>query len=170
MQILTLDNTTYLLNKIPDHVDDEMRFSILDNTDTSNPDFFFVPLIYLESFSSPAVVLQIGEKNKIQMPLDWHILLGDPDCGDLEILPLTSLNDRSFHAFCFNPITDSMPTYQEVNVINIYSEVEWFFPRVRSNHLLTTPVNTNDNPPCAYFIKDINRNTDTVNLHALFHA
>jgi hypothetical protein len=170
MQILTLDNTTYLLNKIPDHVDDEMRFSILDNTDTSNPDFFFVPLIYLESFSSPAVVLQIGEKNKIQMPLDWHILLGDPDCGDLEILPLTSLNDRSFHAFCFNPITDSMPTYQEVNVVNIYSEVEWFFPRVRSNHLLTTPVNTNDNPPCAYFIKDINRNTDTVNLHALFHA
>ena len=170
MQILTLDNTTYLLNKIPDHVDDEMRFSILDNTDTANPDFFFVPLIYLESFSSPAVVLQIGEKNKIQMPLDWHILLGDPDCGDLEILPLTSLNDRSFHAFCFNPITDSMPTYEEVNVVNIYSEVEWFFPRVRSNHLLTTPVNTNDNPPCAYFIKDINRNTDTVNLHALFHA
>lgn len=169
MQILTLDNTTYLLNKIPDHVDDQMRFSILDNTDTSNPDFFFVPLIYLESFSSPAVVLQIGN-DKIQMPLDWHILLGDPECGDLEILSITSLNDRSFHAFCFNPITDTMPSYKEVNVINIYSEVEWFFPRVRSNHLLTTPTTTSENPCCAYFIKDINRNTDTVNLHALFNA
>jgi hypothetical protein len=169
MQILTLDNTTYLLNKIPDHVDDSMRFSILDNTDATNPDFFFVPLIYLESFSSPAVVLEIG-KNKIQMPLDWYILLGDPECGDLEILPLTSLNDRSFHAFCFNPITDSMPTYQEVNVVNIYNEVEWFFPRVRSNHLLTTPITTDVNPPCCYFIKDINRNTDTVDLHALFNA
>ena len=87
MQILTLENNTYLLNKIPDHVDEEMRFSVLDNTDAQNPDFFFVPLIYLESFSSPSVVLEIG-KDKIQMPLDWYILLGDPECGDLEILPL----------------------------------------------------------------------------------
>ena len=169
MQILTLENKTYLLNKIPDHVDDNMRFSILDNTDPTNPDFFFVPLIYLESFSSPAIVLEIG-KNKIQMPLDWYILLGDPECGDLEILPLTSLNDRSFHAFCFNPITDTMASYQEINVVNIYNEVEWFFPRVRSNHLLTTPISIDPNPPCAYFIKDINRNTDTVDLHALFNA
>ena len=56
-----------------------------------HPDFFFVPLIYLESFSSPAAVLEI-DNAKIQMPLDWHILLGDPECGDFEILPLTSLN------------------------------------------------------------------------------
>ena len=41
MQILTLENSTYLLNKIPDHVDEEMRFSVLDNTDPQNPDFFF---------------------------------------------------------------------------------------------------------------------------------
>ena len=59
MQILTLENTTYLLNKIPDEVDDEMRFSVLDNSDPSNPDFFFVPLIYLESFSSPSAILEI---------------------------------------------------------------------------------------------------------------
>ena len=90
MQILTLENTTYLLNKIPDEVDDEMRFSVLDNSDPSNPDFFFVPLIYLESFSSPSAILEI-DGDKIQMPLDWHILLGDPECGDLEILPLKGL-------------------------------------------------------------------------------
>lgn len=169
MQILTLENTTYLLNKIPDHIDDDMRFSILDNSNPDNPDFFFVPLIYLESFSSPAIVLEIGA-NKIQMPLDWYILLGDPECGDLEIVPLTSLNDRSFHAFCFNPITDTIPRYEEVSVVNIYSEVEWFFPRIRSNHLLTTPINLKSQPPCAFFTKDINRNTDMISLNALFHA
>ena len=65
------------------------------DSDPKNPDFFFVPLIYLESFSSPSAVLEImpgntsrDEGGKIQMPLDWHILLGDPECGDLEILPL----------------------------------------------------------------------------------
>ena len=169
MQLLTLDNKAYLLDRVPDHVEEDMRFAVLDNSDTNNPDFFFIPLIYLESFSAPSAVLQIGN-HKIQMPLDWHILLGDPECGDLEIVPLTSLNDRLFHAFCFNPVSDSMPAYNEVRIINIYNEVEWFFPRVRTNHLLTTPISTNENPQCAFFIKDINRNTDTVSLHNLFHA
>tara|TARA_B100001057_G_scaffold349296_1_gene350738 strand:+ start:11713 stop:12222 length:510 start_codon:yes stop_codon:yes gene_type:complete len=169
MQLLTLDDQTFLMDRVPDKVDEDMRFAVLDNSDTANPDFFFVPLIYLESFSSPSAVLEIGG-NKIQMPLDWHILLGDPDCGDLEIVPLTSLNDRSFHAFCFNPISDSMPRYQEVRITNIYNEVEWFFPRVKSNQLITIPTTSNKSPQCAYFIKEINRNTDMVNLNNLFHA
>jgi len=169
MQILTLDNTAYLLNKIPDQVNEDMRFSVLDNSDSTNPDFFFVPLIYLESFSSPSAVLDINGK-KLQMPLDWHILLGDPECGDLEILPLTSLNDRSFYAFCFNPISDSMPSYQEIKITNIYNEVEWYFPRTRSNQLITVPLGVDNSPPCAFFIKEINRNNDTVSLNNLFHA
>lgn len=169
MQLLTLDNKSYLLDRVPDHVEEDMRFAVLDNSDTSNPDFFFIPLIYLESFSAPSCVLQIGN-HKIQMPLDWHILLGDPECGDLEIVPLTSLNDRSFHAFCFNPISDSMPSYQEVRIINIYNEVEWFFPRTKSNQLISVPIQTIEQPLCAYFIKEINRNTDTIMLNNLFHA
>jgi hypothetical protein len=169
MQLLTLENKTFLMDQVPDKVDEDMRFAVLDNTDTSNPDFFFVPLIYLESFSAPSAVLQIG-KNKIQMPLDWYVLLGDPECGDLEIVPLTSLNDRSFHAFCFNPISDSMPTYQEIRITNIYNEVEWFFPRLKSNQLISVPTSNQDVPMCAYFIKDINRNTDMVVLNNLFHA
>lgn len=169
MQILTLDNTAYLLNKIPDKIDEDMRFSVLDNSDSSNPDFFFVPLIYLESFSSPSAVLEIDNK-KIQMPLDWNILLGDPECGDLEILPLISLNDRNFHAFCFNPISDSMPSYKDVKITNIYNEVEWFFPRIRSNQLITVPLSTDSQPNCVYFIKDINRNNDMIDLNNLFHA
>ena len=169
MQLLTLDNKSYLLDRVPDQVEEDMRFAVLDNSDTNNPDFFFIPLIYLESFSAPSCVLQIGNY-KVQMPLDWHILLGDPECGDLEIVPLTSLNDRSFHAFCFNPISDSMPSYQEVRIINIYNEVEWFFPRTKLNQLISVPIQTTEKPLCSYFIKEINRNTDTIMLNNLFHA
>ena len=169
MQLLTLDNESYLLDRVPDQVEEDMRFAVLDNSDPTNPDFFFIPLIYLESFSAPSAVLQIGD-NKIQMPLDWHILLGDPECGDLEIVPLTSLNDRLFHAFCFNAITDSLTSYQEVRIINIYNEVDWFFPRMKSNQLLSVPTSSRTKPQCAYFIKEINRNTDMVKLNNLFHA
>ena len=56
MQILTLDNTTYPLNSVPDEVDDNMRFSVLDNSDSDNPDFFFIPLIFLDCllYTSPS--------------------------------------------------------------------------------------------------------------------
>jgi hypothetical protein len=47
MQILTLDNKPFDLNNLPDDVDESMRFSVLDNSDITNPDFFFVPLIFL---------------------------------------------------------------------------------------------------------------------------
>jgi len=34
------------------------------------------------------------------MPVDWHIAVGDAQSGnDLEVLPLTSINDRGFEVF-----------------------------------------------------------------------
>ncbi len=167
MQILTVDNECFVLNKIPDQVDEDLRFSVLDNSDPNEPDFFFMPLIYLESFSSPSVTLKIAN-SLIQMPLDWHILLGDSEVGELEIVPLTSLNDRSFQAFCFNPINGLLPKYHDVQITNIYNEVEWFFPRVRNNQLIAVPLELSNEPQCAYFIKDINRNNDSVHLNKLF--
>ena len=105
MRILTLDNIPYDLDTLPEEVDD-MRFAILDNSDPANPDYHYIPLIFLESFSAPALVLRIGE-DTIRMPVDWQILIGEPDLGDLEMLPLTSINDRGFKAFQFNPLTSS---------------------------------------------------------------
>ena len=105
MRILTLENECFLLEDLPEELDEDVRFSVLDNSDPKDPDFFFVPLIFLESFSSPAMVLDIGG-HEVTMPLDWSIVVGDHYSGlDLEVLPLTSINDRGFEAFCYNPLT-----------------------------------------------------------------
>ena len=50
MQILTVDNECFVLNKIPDQVDEDLRFSVLDNSDPNDPDFFFMPLDLLRIF------------------------------------------------------------------------------------------------------------------------
>ena len=100
MRILTLENTAFEMNELPDEVDD-LRFAILDNSDPNNPDYFFIPLIFLESFNSPAMVLQVGNST-IRLPIDWKILIGEKEVGDLEMLNLSSLNDRGFDAFLFN--------------------------------------------------------------------
>ena len=105
MQILTLDNTMFSLNNLPEEVDENTRFAVLDNSVPSDPDFLFMPLIFLESFNSPAMVLRIGG-NEVTMPIDWSIAVGDSSTGcDIEVLPLTSINDRGFEALCFNPVS-----------------------------------------------------------------
>ena len=47
--------------ELPDEVDD-LRFAILDNSNPLNVDYHYIPLIFLESFNAPAVVLEIGNK------------------------------------------------------------------------------------------------------------
>ena len=58
MRILTLDNEPFELDHLPEEVDD-MRFAIFDNSDPKDPDYHYIPLIFLESFTAPALVLRI---------------------------------------------------------------------------------------------------------------
>ena len=161
MRILTLDNVAYEINEIPEEIDD-MRFAVLDNSDPRNPDYFYIPLIFLESFNSPALVLRIGE-SVIKMPVDWQVLIGEPDVGDLEVVPLTSINDRGFSTFLFNPLTDYRPEFESIEVMDIYQDVKWYFPKLRPGQMLAIPLETNvQKPRCAYFVKDISRQSEIV--------
>jgi len=149
------------LNDLPDEIEDDMRFAVLDNSDPSNPDYFFVPLIFLESFTSPAVVLKIGP-HEVSMPLDWCTIVGDPEGPEMEVLPLTNLNDRGFKTFCFNPLSSFRPEFHDIDIIDVYQDVKWYFPKVRSGQLLCTPLTSGKNPLCAYFVKEISRQSEIV--------
>ena len=46
MKILTLENRPFKLEKIPEWVDEKLRFAVLDNSDPGNPDFFYIPVSY----------------------------------------------------------------------------------------------------------------------------
>jgi hypothetical protein len=161
MRILTLENQTYLLNDLPVEVEDDLRFAVLDNSDSKNPDYFFVPMIFLESFTAPAAVLQIGQW-QLTMPLDWCTIVGDPECADMEILPITSLNDRGFKTFCFNPLTSFRPEFYSIDIVDVYQDVKWYFPKMRVGQLLSVPLCEGHNPPCAYFVNEVNRSTELV--------
>jgi|TARA_B100001057_G_scaffold247036_2_gene247442 hypothetical protein len=168
MNILTLDNKAFSLNNLPEQIEEDIRFSVLDNSDPQNPDFFFIPLIFLESFSSPAIVMEINGK-EISMPLDWHIAVGDSETGnDLEILPLTSINDRGFEAFVFNPLKSYKPDFADLKVTNFYNDVKWHVPKTKNGQLLSVPITEGENPLCAFFIKDVSRQIETIDYGELF--
>ena len=58
MKILTLENKCFLLNNLPEELTDDVRFAVLDNSNPKEPVFFFIPLIFLESWDK--MTLPIG--------------------------------------------------------------------------------------------------------------
>lgn len=166
MRILTLDNTFYDLETLPEEIDD-LRFAILDNSNPLNVDYHYIPLIFLESFNSPALVLKIG-KHTIKMPVDWQIVIGEKEHGDLETLPLTSINDRGFNAFEFNPLSSFSPSFLPIEIVDIYNDVTWFAPRLKNGQFLCVPIEDGLKPKCVYFVKEVSRNCEIVDYSQAF--
>lgn len=149
------------MNDLPDEIEEDLRFSVLDNSNKDDPDHFFIPLIFLESFTGPAVVLKIGP-HELTMPLDWCTIVGDPEGPDMEILPLTNLNDRGFKTFCFNPLSGFRPEFLEIDIIDVYQDVKWYFPKMKAGQLLCIPLEDTPEPLCAYFVKEVGRQNEIV--------
>jgi hypothetical protein len=166
MKILTLDNSEYNLENLPEEIED-LRFAILDNSNPHSVDYHYIPLIFLESFNSPALVLRVGD-TVIKMPMDWQILIGEPDFGDLETIPLTSINDRGFKAFEFNPLSSFRPSFLDLEILDIYNDVTWYAPRLRNGQFLCVPIDDGKKPRCIYFVKEVSRNSEIVDYSQAF--
>lgn len=158
MKILTVENRPYDLDTVPDQVDD-IRYCVLDASDSSQVDYYFLPLIFLESFHAPAICLQIGNK-ALQMPMDWSILICDEDYSAVEVIPLASLNNRGFRCLTLNPMISKSLDSAEINITNIYQDVKWYFPKLKNGHILAVPLENKPNPKCAFFVKEINKVCD----------
>jgi hypothetical protein len=165
MKILTTDNTSFEMNNIPDEIDD-IRYCVLDYSNQQNIDYIFIPLLFLESFNSPAVDLKLGNF-RIQMPMDWSIVIGDKNSGDLEIISLKQINDRSFDAFSINPINGYMPHFQEIEIMNVFPDVKWYFPKLKYGHLLAVPLDDSESPLCCFFVKDTNKIPEALDITQL---
>jgi hypothetical protein len=166
MKILTNNNTTYNLNQVPDP-DQDLRFGVLDYSNQNDVDYFFLPLVFLESFNSPCVDLKIGNYN-IQMPLDWSVVIGDINSGELEIMPLIYLNDKDFDVFALNPISGYLPSFLKLEIINIWPDVKWYFPKLKNSHLLAVPLSDGPEPLCAFFVKEMAKLPEQLDIRKLF--
>mgnify|MGYP001607418353 CR=1 FL=1 len=162
MKILTNENTCFSMNELPEYIED-LRFCVLDNSDPKDPDYFFIPLIFLETFNDPALVLKIG-KHTIKMPYNWQLVIGEADVGDLEVLPLTKLNDRNFRAFISNPLTDFRPAFADIEIVDVYQDVKLYFPKLKNGQILAIPLEDKPNPVCAFFVKEISRQCEVIDV------
>ena len=162
MKILKTDNTPFNLDKVPETGDD-IQYCVLDTNNNKNIDFFFIPLIFMETFNAPSMVMEVGE-HTIQMPIDWSVMVIEKELGQCEMVPLTSINDRGFEAMVINPLTVNMTESHEIKIVNVFQDVKWYFPKLKPGHLLAVPLREGPNPPCAYFVEDISRTSEIVDV------
>jgi len=102
------------------------------------------------------------------MPLDWSVIIGDMHLGDLEVMPLVYLMDKDFDVFCFNPIKGYMPSFLRLEIINTWPDVKWYFPKLKNGHLLAVPLTEGENPLCAFFVKEIGKIPDNLDIRKIF--
>ena len=153
------------LNQLPERVDD-LRYCVIDYTDTAHVDYYWYPLIFLDIFSAPCADVRIGPYN-IQMPLDWSVIVGDKSTGDLELMRLIDLNDKDFDVFAINPISGYMPEFHNIEIVNVFADVKWHFPRLKAGHILAMPLNMGTKPLCAFFVKEMIKNLDNLDIRHL---
>ncbi len=162
MKILKTDNVPFNLDKVPETGDD-IQYCVLDTNNNKNIDFFFIPLIFMETFNAPSMVMEVGE-HTIQMPIDWSVMVIEKELGQCEMVPLTSINDRGFEAMVINPLTVNMAESHEIKIVNIFQDVKWYFPKLKHGHIMSVPLNDRPNPPCMFFAKEINQIPDVINV------
>jgi len=168
MRILTTNNTTLNMNALPEVIDD-FRYCVLDysSKNHSEIDFYFIPLVFLDAFSRPSADISIG-KYRIQMPLDWSIVIADKHSGAMEVVELKHINDRPFTAFIMNPINGFMPAFEEIIIENIFPDVMWTMPKLKYGHLLAIPLLDTPSPPCALFVRDLNKLPESFDITSIF--
>lgn len=157
MLILTPENISYETDFASTDTNDVM-YCTLDMSVPKESDFFFQPLVFLESFSAPSVSLKIGDFN-VKLPFDinipWHIMIGDQNVGDFEMLSLEEINNRDFCTPVMNPLTSFSPVYYPIEIVETYNDIGWSIPKLNKNHVLVVPLENTKNPQCAFFINEI---------------
>lgn len=160
------ENVSFEMNELPDEVDD-LRYCVLDYSNQNDVDFLFFPLVFLDIFPRPAADLKIGNF-RVQMPLDWSIVIADKDFGYVEIIDLKHINDRDFTAFVLNPVNSYMPQFLDITIENVFSDVNWHMPHLKHGHLLAVPLSSDPNPLCAFFVKDTNKIPESLDITKIF--
>lgn len=168
MRVLTPENTSFDLNLVNESTDN--TFSLLD---CEKKDWFFSKFFMFQEFTAPSVCLKIDKKFSVELPLNWQILTGDPDSGELSITSVEQLSMFEHYVLALNPLSSFFPTYHSVEVINIYSHhSSWFVPRLMKKQLLSIVVNDmyikQNSPVCVFCSDCCDKNNEVFHISDVF--
>lgn len=164
MLVLTEENKPYSMNEVDENTD--IFFGIIDYSDPRTADYLFYPLMSTDVYRTPAIELLIGN-DKVVLPMDWNIVIGDKDSGEIEVFPIKKLIDRSFSAFIMNPISGYMPEFKEIHVLNIFPDLKWNLPTLLNGYILCVPIKNVEKPKCIFISSPTVKVPDVLDINDL---
>ena len=57
-----------------------------------------------------------------------------------------------------------MHHYYPINIVDLYSDVKWYFPKLKQGQILAIPLELGEKPRCIYAAKEINRQNEIVDI------
>lgn len=163
MYLLNENNNPISIDYISNNTDNRYNYCILDYEDPNNSDFYFIPLLYLDTFNTSSACIKINNKI-LTLPLDWFILIGEPEIGDLEFIRLDHCIDKDFKCLNLNPIKSYRPKYSTLEIIDIYPDIKWYTPKLKNGHILALPIENKENPECIFITKELTKIADVIDL------
>lgn len=155
MKLLTVDKQILNLSDIGE-MDEVPRtqFTVVDLGSDANPlnepDILFPKLIYIEEYIGPALKCMVGDFNVI-LPLSWFTFIGEEEIGEVEIIPVTSVNARDFDVIVSDPINGFRHHFMPIRAIELYMEYDWVLPKLKNGQAVAMPINDDpDYPLCIY--------------------
>ena len=153
MLILTNENKTVDLINVGQELSENIYFGVFDFSEKNNYDFFFKPLIMKETFNNVTVQFQMGPY-KVMLPIEWSIILADPETGDIELIPVKDINTRDFHVFTFNPLNGGLHRFYPLKAIDIFTDVCWTVPKIALHNFLLFPLSNGSGPECIFIVNE----------------
>ena len=68
----------------------------------------------------------------------------------------------------FNPITGFKTEFIDVQIINVYTDIKWYAPKLKFGHLLVVPIEDGDEPMCALFVKESNKIPEVLDINQIW--
>jgi len=54
--------------------------------------------------------------------------------------------------------------FKKIEIVNFYNDVKWYFPKMKNGQLLASPIQFGHKPDCVYFVKEISRQSEIIQL------
>lgn len=163
MFILTENNVPFPVDQISEEHED-IRYCVFDYTDKDTADYYFIPMLAIETYNGPVADIMIGGFN-IQLPWDWSLVIGEKHVGDLEVVKIEECMEKDFSAFAMNPIDGFMHDYLPIEIKNGYQDIRWYTPLLKNTHVLAIPLTKKDCPLCVFAVKDGSKVNDTIDVN-----
>lgn len=140
MDILLPENTNFNLCQPKSKLIDS-KMCVFDYSDKDNMDFFFKKITTFISYRYPTVVLSIGEKYTLEIPLNWRLLVTNKHDYLCQLISVEELLHFDHQTPIFNPFYVGIPKIVDIKILSVnQTAIEHFVPKLPKKNLLVMPL------------------------------